>query len=41
MNPETMLASLSYLLGFYWPYLAGALAIGIAAGWFSRSTPEG
>ena len=29
--------SLTYLLQIYWPYLAGALVIGIGAGWFSVS----
>lgn len=27
--------SLTYLLGFYWPYLLGALVIGLGVGWFS------
>lgn len=30
-----MLDSLTYLLEIYWPYLAGALVIGLGAGWFS------
>lgn len=30
-----MLNSLTYLLEIYWPYLAGALVIGLGAGWFS------
>lgn len=30
-----MLDSLTYLLEIYWPYIAGVLAIGLAAGWFS------
>jgi hypothetical protein len=40
MNPEAMLVTLSYLLGFYWPYLLGALAIGLVAGWLSYSRRE-
>lgn len=29
-----MLDSLTYLLEMYWPYAAGALLIGLVAGWF-------
>jgi LPXTG-motif cell wall-anchored protein len=29
------LDSLIYLLELYWPYLLGALVIGLGAGWFS------
>ena len=29
------LESLLYLLAVYWPYLAVALLIGVATGWFS------
>ncbi len=29
------LDSLIYLLEIYWPFLLGALAIGIGTGWFS------
>jgi hypothetical protein len=32
-----LLDSLTYLLGFYWPYLVGALLIGLVSGWFSIS----
>ena len=31
------LETLIYLWGIYWPYLAGAGAIGVVAGWFSFS----
>jgi len=31
------LDALSYLLGIYWPYLAGAGAVGLVAGWLSFS----
>lgn len=31
MSVETLL----YLGGFYWPYLLGALLVGLGAGWFS------
>jgi uncharacterized membrane protein YbjE (DUF340 family) len=31
------LDSLTYLFEIYWPYMAGALAIGLASGWFSYS----
>lgn len=29
--------SLIYLLELYWPFLAGAALIGLAAGWFSAA----
>jgi cytochrome c biogenesis protein CcdA len=29
------LATLLYLLGFYWPYLAAAAAMGLVVGWRS------
>jgi hypothetical protein len=29
------LDSLGYLVGIYWPYLVGASAIGILAGWYA------
>ncbi len=29
------LSALFFLLQFYWPYVLGALVIGLAAGWFS------
>ena len=32
-----ILDSISYLLPIYWPYLVGALVIGLGAGWFSFS----
>lgn len=32
-----MLDSLTYLFEMYWLYLAGALVIGLVAGWFSHS----
>lgn len=35
-----MLDQLSYLIGVYWPYMLGALAIGLGAGWFSVSVPR-
>lgn len=31
------LDSLTYLLDFYWPYIAGAGVIGLLSGWFSYS----
>lgn len=31
------LDSLTYLLELYWPFLAGALAIGLVAGWMSAA----
>jgi hypothetical protein len=32
--------SVMYLLTVYWPYMAGALVIGVAAGWFSYARPK-
>jgi hypothetical protein len=32
--------SLTYLLAIYWPYMAGALIVGLVAGWFSYSRPK-
>ncbi len=32
-----ILNSLIYLLSFYWPYVLGALVIGLGTGWFSLS----
>ena len=32
--------SVMYLLTIYWPYMAGALVIGVAAGWFSYARPK-
>lgn len=29
------LDSLIYLLGYYWPYLLGAVAVGLATGWLT------
>lgn len=34
------LESLTFLLGIYWPYLVGALVIGLGSGWFSYSRPK-
>lgn len=34
------LQSLAYLAGVYWPYLAGAAAIGVLAGWWAGA-PSG
>ena len=34
------LDSLLYLLGLYWPFLLGALAIGLATGWLSVGGPR-
>lgn len=31
------LDSLLYLLGFYWPFLLAALAIGLVTGWLSHA----
>ena len=36
-----MLAQLSFLLGIYWPYMLGALAIGLVAGWLSFRPKRG
>lgn len=33
-------SSLVYLLGMYWPYLAGAGAIGLVVGWRSFAPPK-
>jgi len=33
------LDSLIYLTGIYWPYLAGAVLIGLCTGWLSFSRP--
>jgi len=35
-----LLASLTYLLPIYWPYMAGALLVGLVAGWFSYARPK-
>jgi hypothetical protein len=32
--------ALSYLFDIYWPYLLGAVVIGLGAGWFSYSAPK-
>lgn len=32
------LDSLIYLLGFLWPYVLGALLVGIATGWLTYAT---
>jgi hypothetical protein len=35
------LDSLTFLLELYWPFLVGAMAIGIATGWLTyRSPPQ-
>lgn len=34
------LESLTYLLGIYWPYLAGASLIGLVVGWRSFTPPK-
>lgn len=34
-----LLDQLSYLLGIYWPYMLGALVIGLGSGWLSVSVP--
>ncbi len=33
------LDSLIYLLGIYWPYLTGALVVGVCTGWFTYAKP--
>lgn len=32
------LDSALYLIGVYWPYIAGGLVIGLLTGWFSLGT---
>jgi hypothetical protein len=32
-----ILNSLIYLFSFYWPYVLGALVIGLGTGWFGLS----
>ena len=32
-----MLDTLTFLLGYYWPFVLGALLVGLATGWFSHS----
>jgi hypothetical protein len=34
------MVDLIYLASFYWPYALGALAIGVAAGWFGYSVKK-
>lgn len=34
------LDSLTYLFEMYWPYMLGALVIGLGSGWFSYSTKQ-
>ena len=34
-----MLDSITFLLANYWLYMAGALVIGLLAGWFSFTRP--
>ena len=33
-------SSLAFLLGYYWPYLAAAAAIGLVTGWRSFTPPK-
>jgi len=40
MTLDAVVIGLNYLLGFYWPYLLGAMAVGLVAGWFSYSRRE-
>jgi LPXTG-motif cell wall-anchored protein len=35
------LDSLTYLLEVYWPFILGALLVGLLTGWFSVSRREG
>jgi hypothetical protein len=35
------LDSLTYLLEVYWPFMAGALVVGLFTGWFTTSLPKG
>jgi len=37
---DATITSLIYLLGFYWPYFAAALVVGLVVGWFSRARPK-
>ena len=41
MTVDAIAISASYLLGFYWPFLLAAVAIGLVAGWLSYSRPKG
>jgi hypothetical protein len=34
------LDSLVYLVETYWPYLLGALAVGLGSGWFGYTVPR-
>jgi hypothetical protein len=36
-----LLDQLSYLLAFYWPYLLGALGVGLVVGWLSYAGRKG
>jgi hypothetical protein len=33
-------ASVQFLFGYYWPYLAAAAAIGLVVGWRSFTPPK-
>lgn len=35
------LDSLTYLVEVYWPFLAGALLVGLLTGWLTVSRPKG
>lgn len=35
-----MIESILYLLGYYWPYMLGALLIGIGSGWWCAAPPR-
>jgi len=32
--------TLAYLASYYWPYMLGALIIGLGAGWFSYAAKK-
>ncbi|GEM_PF-1045717 len=34
-------ASLIFLVSVYWPYMLGALLVGVVTGWLSLSKPKG
>ncbi len=40
MNLSVIIATLSYLLAAYWPYMVAALVIGLGAGWFGTGRSE-
>jgi hypothetical protein len=37
---SAIVTSLLFLASVYWPYVIGALVIGLVAGWFSYSRPK-